>query len=169
MKAGTALAEETVEHGLACFYLDDGIFSVNIRLVREINPHLGITPARNAPSFVRGLVSLRGQIVTVIYLGERIGVGCRTVSPESRLVILKTNGELDDLRNQGVETSNDKVGLLVDRIADVVTATPEEIEPPPANVNGLDGRFFQGVHKLDSELLVLVDVDAVLDVGTDER
>ncbi len=162
MKAGTALAEETVEHGLACFYLDDGIFSVNIRLVREINPHLGITPARNAPSFVRGLVNLRGQIVTVIDLGERIGIGSRTVSPESRLVILKTNGELDDLRNQGVETSNDKVGLLVDRIADVVTPSQDDLEASPPNLNGVEAEYLAGVCKTEDSTIGILNVPALL-------
>ena len=48
--------DEALEYGLASFYLGEDLFSVNIRLVREINPHLDITPARKAESFVSGLV-----------------------------------------------------------------------------------------------------------------
>jgi chemotaxis signal transduction protein len=124
MSARSFDTHEVLEHGLACFYLGDAAFGLSIRLVREINPHLEITPAHKAPSYVRGLINLRGQIVTVIDLGERLGLGLRTIGPESRLVILKTNSELAALERCELESCEDKIGFLIDRIADV--ATPRE-------------------------------------------
>jgi len=139
----------------ATFRVGDQLMGVDIRRIQEINRNPDTTPVPHAPEFLRGVINLRGDVATIIDLRAILGLTPAQITSATRNVIIETDGE--------------PVGLLVDRIADVVTATPEEIEPPPANVHGLDGRFFQGVHKLDSELLVLVDVDAVLDVGTDER
>jgi len=160
--APAPVAMEAVEHGLACFYLDDALFSVAIRMVREINPHLEITPARRAPSYVSGLVNLRGQIVTVIDLGERLGIGRREIGPDSRLMILKTNAELAALADCGLESCEDKVGLLIDRIADVVTPSPDQLEPPPPNLSGMSAAFLSGVCKTPDGTMAVLDVQGLL-------
>lgn len=154
---------EALEYGLASFFLGEDRFSVNIRLVREINPHLDITPARKTESFVKGLVNLRGQIVTVIDLGEKLGLGEREIGPESRLVILKTNAELAALDACPLSSTEDKVGLLVDRISDVVTPDSEQLEPPPPNVEGPGSEFLSGVCKTEAATLGILDVSRLLD------
>ena len=58
--------------------------------------------------------------------------------------------------------------MLVDRIADVVRARPDEIHMPPANVRGAEGHFFKGIYELDNELLVVLDVEAALGAATGE-
>lgn len=159
-------AHEAVEHGLACFFLEGEMFSVNIRLVREINPHLDITPVYTAPSHVSGLVNLRGQIVTVIDLGERLGLGKRTIDESSRLVILKTNEELAGLDNCDLETSDDKVGLLIDRIADVITPNQEDLEPPPPNLGGVGSEYLCGVCKIENRSIGILDTRSLLMMDT---
>lgn len=154
---------EALEYGLASFFLGEDLFSVNIRLVREINPHLDITPARKTESFVSGLVNLRGQIVTVIDLGERLGLGRHQIGPESRLVILKTNSELAALDGCALATTEDKVGLLVDRISDVVTPEPDQLEPPPPNLEGAESGYLTGVCKTESATMGILDVRRLLE------
>ncbi len=158
----SASESEALEYGLTSFYLGEDIFSVNIRLVREINPHLDITPARKTESFVNGLVNLRGQIVTVIDLAERLGIGACEIGPESRLVILKTNSELAALEDCSLGTADDKVGLLVDRISDVVTPDPEQLELPPPNLEGSGSVYLSGVCKTDSTTMGILDVARLL-------
>ncbi len=158
-----ACQSEALEYGLASFYLGDDLFSVNIRLVREINPHLDITPARKAEGFVNGLVNLRGQIVTVIDLSERLGLGRCEIAAESRLVILKTNSELVALDGCSLESSEDKVGLLVDRISDVVTPSPEQLEPPPPNLEGRGSIYLSGVCQTESMTMGILDVRRLLE------
>ncbi|MCH7867470.1 MAG: purine-binding chemotaxis protein CheW [Myxococcales bacterium] len=158
-----ASQDEALEYGLASFYLGDDLFSVNIRLVREINPHLDITPARKAESFVSGLVNLRGQIVTVIDLGERLGLGRHQIGPESRLVILKTNSELAALDNCALASTDDKVGLLVDRISDVITPNSDQLELPPPNLDGSGSVYLTGVCKTDSGTMSILDVRRLLE------
>lgn len=154
---------EALEYGLASFFLGDDLFSVNIRLVREINPHLDITPARKVASYVSGLVNLRGQIVTVIDLKERLGLGRCEIGPESRLVILKTNSELAALDNCSLASTEDKVGLLVDRISDVVTPDADQLEPPPPNLDGVGFAYLLGVCKTEMDTMGILDLRSLLD------
>jgi purine-binding chemotaxis protein CheW len=63
-----------------------------------------------------------------------------------------------------VNCGNEEIGLLVDRVADDVKVRSDLMDTPPANVNGIDGRFFKGVFKLDNALLIVLDVDAAIAV-----
>ncbi len=154
---------EALEYGLASFFLGEALFSVNIRLVREINPHLDITPGRKVASYVNGLVNLRGQIVTVIDLAQRLGLGLCEIGPESRLVILKTNSELAALDDCALASTEDKVGLLVDRISDVVTPHADQLEPPPPNLDGDGSAYLVGVCQTEANTMGILDLRRLLE------
>lgn len=133
---------------LNTFYVGDLLLGIDIHQVEEINRQLNMTPTPHTPETVRGVVNLRGEVVTVLDLRRALGLDATEICTSSRNVIVNSRGE--------------RIGLLVDRIADVVIASAELVEPPPANVNGIDGRFFTGVYKLESELVVILDVEQVL-------
>ncbi len=133
---------------LTTFYVDELLLGVDIHQVEEINRQLNMTPAPHTPDTVRGVVNLRGEVVTVLDLRRALGLEPTIIGAESRNVIVNSRGE--------------RIGLLVDRIADVVIAATDQIESPPANVNGIDGRFFTGVYKLESELVVILDIEQVV-------
>ncbi len=146
------------------FYLDDHLFGVDILYVREISRQLELTPVHRVGNHVRGLVNLRGQIVTVLDLGVKLALEPREVSATSRNIILKTEGELDRQSihvDEHLGTGTDVVGLLVDRIGDVVTVDESEIERPPANVGVVSGKYLSGVVKLDHGLLSILKVAQV--------
>lgn len=132
----------------ASFYLGEALMGIPIQQIEEINRQLTLTPIPHSPSYVRGVIHLRGEVVTVIDLRAILGLGPTEITPRTRNVIVNSKGE--------------HIGVLVDRIADVITTRSDQIEPPPANVSGVDGRYFRGVYKLDGELLVILDVEAVL-------
>ncbi|MFZ5806159.1 MAG: chemotaxis protein CheW [Verrucomicrobiota bacterium] len=147
------------------FYLDQCLFGIDILLVREINRNLDITPVDLAPEYVRGLLNLRGQIVTVVDLGVRLELGARNIQSSSSCIILKTNTEIDRARSrEEIEdtTSQDLVGLLVDRIGDVVSVDSSMIEPPPTHTHGVSGHFLSGVIKLEKQLLVTLKTSKIL-------
>lgn len=150
----------------ATFRLDQWLLGVDLLLVREINPQMDVTPVPLAPPFVRGLINLRGQIVTVLDLGIRLGLSARTITESSHVVILKTNDELGAVRMQtgraALKGASEVVGLLVDAIGDVVEEEEEFIEPPPANVGEMERRFLAGVVKLRDELMVILETNEVL-------
>lgn len=129
------------------FTIDDDLLGIDVLMVREINRVLDITPVPKAPAYVRGLVNLRGQTVTVFDLGIRLGLPLRKISEESHNVVLK----------------NDPVGLLVDSIGNIVRCNELEVEPPPANVSNIEGRFIEGVVKLNHELLVILNTEKILE------
>jgi len=147
------------------FRLGDRMFGLDIVLIREINRILDITPVPHSHSHIRGLINLRGQIVTILDLGVRLGLPSREITDESHNIILKTTSELAATRltnGQHIVTSTDLVGFLVDAIGDVVEADEATIEPPSANVSGEEGRFLSGVIKTEGGLLVLLDLQEVL-------
>ena len=148
------------------FRLGRHLFGLEVLLVREINQQMDITPVQHAPEHVRGLINLRGQIVTIFDLGIRLGLAERKISQHSHSIVLKTNDELNVVQKRegrsDLTTNEDTIGLLVDEIGDVVEVNDSEIDPPPANVGEIDGRFLSGVVKLERELMVVLDVSEVL-------
>ncbi len=153
---------ETFPHGLCCFRLGDDLYGVNLRLVSEINRQIDLTPARTAPEWIAGLVNLRGQIVTVLDLRTRIGLDAAPVGPETRLLVLKTDAELAQGHAEGLTTHPDKIGLLVDAIADVENPTEEQLEPVPPNLEEGFRRLLRGICKTESHAIGILDVGPIL-------
>lgn len=145
--------------------LAEDFFGLDIVLVREINRNLDIIPVDLAPPYVKGLLNLRGQIVTVIDLGVRLGLGPRKISDTSSCIVLKTRSELE--RNAlgqiyAHKAPVDLVGIFIDQIGDVVTVNSEEIEPPTTHSSGIAAKFLDGVIKLEKQLLVTLKIDQII-------
>jgi purine-binding chemotaxis protein CheW len=153
---------------IATFRIEDRFYGTDILLVREINRSVDLTPVPHAPAYIRGLMNLRGQIVTVIDLGARLGLPDREADDESHVVILKRDDELRALEARGEAVKpvgcGDTVGFLVDGVGDVVQATDAIREPSPANVGETEARFLSGVVKTDAGLVALLDVAAIVKV-----
>jgi purine-binding chemotaxis protein CheW len=143
------------------FRLEDRLFGLDILVVREINQNLDITPVPKARPYIRGLINLRGQIVTIIDLAARLGMSSKPASQDSHNVILKTDAELASL-DKPLATCPDQVGFLVDSIGDVVEADENQIEATSANVSETEGRYLSGVVRSEHGLLVLLNLRQVL-------
>jgi len=137
-----------IELQFATFYVGDILLGVDIRQVQEINRQLSVTDVPHSSKYVRGVINLRGDVATVIDLRSILGLPSVKVTRESRNLIVHSQGE--------------SIGFLVDRISDILTLSSNEISQPPTNIDGVDGSLFKGVVKLEKELLVILDVDAVL-------
>jgi len=161
-----------MERQFATFFIGNSRFGIDILMIREINRHLEITPTERAPEYVRGLLNLRGQLVTVIDLGIRLGLGPQEIGPESRCLVLKTSSDLAALHDSGKlsdDTANDVIGLLIDRVGDMVTVEESELEPPPANISGVDSKFLSNVAKLDEDLMIALRVGEILSLESDQK
>jgi purine-binding chemotaxis protein CheW len=130
------------------FYVGESLLGVPIQQIEEINRLVDLTPVPHGPACVRGVINLRGVVVTVVDLRTILGLDPLEITRDTRNVILNFNGE--------------HVGLVVDRVADVVAVGTDEIDRPPANLSSAEGRFYCGVYKLESELMVLLDVEQAL-------
>ncbi|WP_448873341.1 chemotaxis protein CheW [Desulfobulbus propionicus] len=138
---------------LATFYVGRALCGMDILKVQEINKLMEMTKVPQAPDYMVGILNLRGQIVTIIDLGQKLGLGNIEVSNESRNIIVNAPGE--------------HVGLLVSRISDVIMADPDKIEPAPANMNGIQGAFFTGVYKTENKLIGILNIKEVLRLESD--
>jgi len=149
----------------ATFHVGDRLFGLDILGVREIIRVFNITPVPRAESHIRGLINLRGQIVTILDLAVRLGHDALPVKDSSHIVILKhgANTAQGNGRNQG--GTQDLMGLLVDAIGDVVEAEASLAEAPPANLTDAEERFLSGVLKTDEGLLVLLNLQELLSSG----
>ncbi len=131
MSIGTEKSQPYIE--LTTFNIGDACCGINILNVQEINKLIQVTPVPLAPEYVKGILNLRGQIITVMDVGKRLG--------------LPSQCETKHQRNIVVRCKNESIGLLVDSIGDVFRTERKNIEKPPANVVGLQGQFFEGVLK----------------------
>lgn len=139
--------ENTVQE-LVTFDVGSILCGVEIIQVQEINQNWTITPVHHAPSYVRGVINLRGHIVTVIDLREKFGCEVLDLHPEMRIIVVKCDEE--------------SIGLLVDCVQDVVPIDMSCINSPPTNMNGLNGAFFSGVCTTPHGLVAILNVEAVL-------
>jgi purine-binding chemotaxis protein CheW len=133
---------------LVTFYVADLLLGAEIGFVEEINRQTNLTPVPHAPESVRGVMNLRGDVVTVLDLRTILGLGRTETGKDVRNVVINATGE--------------RIGLLVDRVADVLMTRRDEIDPPPPNMIKACGRFLEGVCKLDRELLAVLNIPEVL-------
>jgi purine-binding chemotaxis protein CheW len=129
------------------FYLDHYLFGVELLKVQEVLQHLELTEVPLAPYTVRALMNLRGQIVLAVDLRRCLQLPERPAAQQPMHVV--------------VRTGDDAVSLLVDEIGDVVEVDEHSFEAPPETLRGAVRSSILGVHKLDNQLLLLLDADRV--------
>jgi len=133
---------------LALFQIGDMLCGLDTRYVQEINHNFEITPVHRAPDYVRGIINLRGGIVTVIDLHRKFGMPPSEVQDDIQVVFVRYEEEC--------------IALLVDTICDVVIANHFDICAPPANVDGISGAFISGVYYMEKDLVIVLDLDELL-------
>jgi purine-binding chemotaxis protein CheW len=134
---------------LATFFLRDALCALDAAGIQEVIRVGPITPVRHAPASVAGIVNLRGRIVTVLDLGLRLGLPKAVPGPDSRIFIM--------------EDGNEFIGLLVDRVDEVVERDPKLLQSPPANLSASQARFLKGICRAGN--LVITVLDAVVILG----
>lgn len=135
---------------LSTFHVGQYAFGIEVEAVQEVIRYQTMTRVPLAPPSVGGLINLRGQVITAIDLGHRLGLPPRA------------EGELP--MNVVVRTPDGAVSLLVDRIGEVVNARSEDFEAPPETMTGPGRELVTGAYKLDGSLLLALDVPRVVDV-----
>jgi purine-binding chemotaxis protein CheW len=132
-------------HQFCTFYLDGHYFGLDVLKVQEIIRYQEMTRVPLAPAVVRGLINLRGQIVTAIDLRRRLDLSDR---PADQLPL-----------NVVVRTDDGAVSLLVDEIGDVLEVPEELFERPPETLKGTARELIRGAYKLPDRLLLILDTE----------
>ncbi len=133
------------------FYLDKLLFGVESQSIQEVMREVELTDVPLAPVAVRGLMNLRGQIVAALDLRCRLDLPSRPDQRPPMCVV--------------VRTSEGALSLLVDDIGDVVEVEEESFERPPETLRGGVRDVILGVHKLDKQLLHVLDTGKVCKAG----
>ena len=124
-------------------------FGVRIDQVKEIIEMTHITRMPKAPSFIEGVINLRGEVVAVIDLARQFDIPASERGEETRIVV--------------VDVDNNIVGMIVDSVPEVLRISAENIDPTPTLIESrIDTRYIEGIGKLDDRIFVLLNLSKVL-------
>lgn len=129
------------------YQLGEEYYGINVMQVQEVLRMTEIAPVPGAPSYVLGIINLRGNVVTVIDTRARFGLPSAETTDNSRIIIVELSGQV--------------IGMLVDSVAEVVYLNQSDIDTAP-NVSDDSSRFIQGVSNRGKYLLILVDVNKLV-------
>lgn len=133
------------------FHLGDEEYALDIKRISEIIKVREFTDIPRSPAFILGIISLRGVVVPVFDLRQRLNLGAAEFSAASRIVVC----QLEDVT----------CGLLVDSINQVVNLADDSLEPPPGVLSGLDRDMIAGVGRYQGRMIILLNLYSVLDIA----
>jgi purine-binding chemotaxis protein CheW len=131
---------------LTTFSVRDALCGMDSSNVQEVVRAGTLTPVPFAPPEVAGIMNLRGRIVTVVDAGMKLGYEQAAATPESRIFIIEDRGEY--------------LGMLVDRVNEVIESEGLKWDPLPANT--AHSRYSKGVTRVSGKVVTLVDVSLIL-------
>jgi purine-binding chemotaxis protein CheW len=136
---------------LLCFRVAGEKYAVDIMEIKEIIKPREVTEVPRMPLYVSGVLSLRGIIIPVLNMHERLGHAVPDESGKERIIVVKRDEEF--------------FGVTVDEVIQVVRVSSEGIEPPPAVLDGIDRDFVSGIGRFDGQMLILLNLEKVLDLS----
>jgi purine-binding chemotaxis protein CheW len=142
------MAERENQLQLVTFKLGNETYGIDIMDVKEIQRLQETRPIPNAPSYVEGIFKLRNDIIPVVNLHKRFHIKKAETSEEdailSGIIIL----DIDGMR----------IGVIIDRVARVVTVEYDQIQPPPQIISGIGAEYIQGVVRQEEGYLIILNI-----------
>ncbi len=126
-------------------------FAIDIMSVREIRGWTPSTPLPHAPDYIKGVINLRGTVMTVISLAERLRMPAVEPTASSVVVVVEGRGCI--------------VGVLIDAVSDILNIDPSMIQAPPHVGSNNAGRVVSGMLTFDGRIVSIIDIDAVIPDG----
>lgn len=145
---GSSRQESLRQRKVVAFELDDELYGADIEEVAEIMEMTPLRPLPNVPEFVVGLINLRGTIMPVMDLGIRFGLNRKPWDNESRIIVMKSGPLM--------------VGIVVNRLWELLRLPPEAFQPPPPNVAKIDADYFKEVSEVKGRMLIVLDMGKIL-------
>lgn len=141
--------EDTVQW--VTFRLGEETYGINVLQVQEVLKYTEITPVPGSPSYVLGIINLRGYVVTVIDIRARLNMPAHEVDDDTRIIFVEVHGHI--------------VGMLVDCVTEVISLLPSQVDSSPS-VNNEDqdnSRYIGGIYSSDEQILILMDVEQLFE------
>ena len=123
-------------------------YGVEILKVQEIKGYSAITPIPNTPSYVKGVMNLRGSIIPIVDLRAKLSMAEAAYNQFTVIIVVRV----------GAKT----VGVVVDAVSDVLNIPLKDIQPTPDFGSQVDARFISGLAKAGDRLVVLLEIEKVL-------
>lgn len=142
------MTEKDYQYQLVTFQLGEEHYGIDIMDVKEIVRIQDIRPIPNAPSYVEGIINLRGEIIPIINLHKRFHIKKVVVGEDEELLSGFIIIDVDGM----------KLGVVIDKIARVVTIENEQIQAPPQMLSGIGAEYIQGVIQNDEGYLIILDI-----------
>lgn len=133
---------------LISFLIGDQEFCVDIMTVREIRGWSPATPLPHAPAYVRGVINLRGAVLSIVDLAARLGLPATEPTARAVVIVAQMSGRV--------------VGLLVDAVTGILTVTADAVQPTPDVGSDMARSFVAGVLAVEGRMISLVTLDNVL-------
>ncbi len=147
----TSLAADESSLEFLCFRVSDEIYGINIMDIKEIIKPREVTEVPHAPSFVSGVLSLRGIIIPIIDIRVRLGLAHEVTTGKERIIVIKHTTSFS--------------GLLVDEVTQVVQVRPDTVEAAPAMLDGIDRDFVSGLGRSDGQLIIILNLENIADIN----
>ncbi|MDT8441119.1 MAG: chemotaxis protein CheW [Desulfuromonadales bacterium] len=151
LAAGSDQGVRDVEQYLA-FQLGQEEYALDIKQISEIIKARELTEIPRVPDFILGIISLRGVVVPVFDLRQRLRLGKAQVTAASRVIVCRVDEAI--------------IGLLVDSINQVVTLAGGRLEPPPSVLSGLDREMIAGVGRFKGRMVIVLNLPSVMTIET---
>ena len=137
---------ETIE--LLTFQLADQEYSLDIMSVREIRGWTRTTPLPHAPSYMKGVINLRGTVLPVMDLSERLGLKPQEQTDRNGIIVVNHNDVM--------------TGLLVDAVSDIIALTADDLQPPPEMQPGSTSNVVSSLTLIDERMIRVLDLSAIV-------
>jgi purine-binding chemotaxis protein CheW len=134
-----------VKKKILSFYINQNLFGVDIRIVKEINRNVHYTDVPDSDEMIIGLFNMRGHVVTLFNIHKYLEGKSQVVGEKNNCIILKS---FDDDINH--------TGFFVDRLGSVLDIEDEYLEPSPSNLSNVEAQCIEGIAKLETELLIVI-------------
>ncbi len=125
------------------FMIAEEHFGVDIMVVEEIIRMMEITPVPRAPSFVEGIINMRGRVIPIVDLRKKLNIIINDITDKSRIIIVNVN--------------NRRIGFIVDNVEEVIRINEDAIDIAPGSSNSFD-HYVAGVARLKHRMVVILDI-----------
>ena len=139
------------------FMVESEEYGVDILCVQEIRGWQPVRKIPNTPSYIRGVINLRGVIVPIIDMRERFGFELKEYSTTTVVIVLRSLKSINAENND-----NNIIGVVVDAVSEVYDLEKDQIKDAPGFGSNIDTRFIKGLAEVDKKLVVLLDLDKFL-------
>ncbi|MCY6369919.1 chemotaxis protein CheW [Clostridium ganghwense] len=137
------------------FYLGQTLFGIELDLVKEITRNIEYTSVFGAKNYIKGLMNLRGNIITIFDLSAIVGEECNKENIRTKCVVLKSNFE-----------DSDNIGFLVDKTGEVIDVKEEDFCELPQNTGESKGKYISSVINLEKEFLRMLNLRRIYNIET---